>query len=829
MIHFFTGSKIKDELEKTIAYNQAPFAKIEVYSEGIATATLVPPAGNYDDKYKEGDLINLRFEPQENFNFVKWIASPDDSVLFDTPEELSTSAKILSSEYPISIHPVVVNKDILTVNYAYERESVYSSASSKLFKGTEFQIRYNEDPDYAFVKWVVLDIDNTEVTDILELNETELQTDVKILKTGTVVTLKAVVLERPSVVSATPVYSTNGVFRDNRIIVMFDKPIDPSSIYYSEEELRKLGIISSTETITETINSAEGWTLLKDSMRNNACYGYQKTDDDNLTVFKNIIISKRENSNVSLLKYYNPPYFESKDSSILRIDPKSNNDAPPGATDIIVTIKKDFGFYDNQKLITLPTNYKWTYYTNSNIDNLAPIFIDTGSLKFNVQFAEKDQENFITPNTGVHKFATETTDEFMENTSTVASNFIKNRLRTKKLWVSGQFEDGGSGPNYLKWELFKVNSYYYPVNTEEFIEKGQIDDIAIEGFKARITKKANIADDVSGTSIEFNSPLHEGLYRIDFIIADKNERTSKKSYYFVYDEEVQVNDESLKITNERKTVDKEKISWDIDELLDYSGVQIQQFFNGTEITGKNEHASEYSFSNMSQGRYTYKLWVKDIYGNISSEPIIWEDRIPPANITSHRAGVKYKKIYFYADAPNDADVAGIKFTKDNISESIAAKPYNRISKFYTYDTVNPDETTVVSVVAYDYAGNESVEPYVFVEHNGIAKGDICYKDETGNILFTKPENFINQYYDVEYNDYCAKEYLFYSMSYPLGYVCDVPEDYSKIRILEMISHDVSNTPWGKMQILFGTKQTVPMDYQITIISIPIIKAIHLIM
>lgn len=51
----------------------------------------------------------------------------------------------------------------------------------------------------------------------------------------------------------------------------------------------------------------------------------------------------------------------------------------------------------NGKLITLPGNYRWTYYTSGKLDIDEPQFMEAGDSIFKVQFATTSQQDYTAP------------------------------------------------------------------------------------------------------------------------------------------------------------------------------------------------------------------------------------------------------------------------------------------------------------------------------------------------------------------------------------------------------------------------------------------------
>lgn len=438
--NFLDGSDLKTKLNQTIEYNNAPYATVEIAVVGAETASIIPPAGTYKDRYKTNDNMEIKFEAQTGYSFSHWQAIPEDAVSFADKNAPVTTAKINSADKTVTIKPVS--------------------------------------------------------------------------------------LPRPKVVSATPADDSEGVYRDRTIVVKFNKEMNEKSIYWTHDELTE-------EELKNAIN-VEG---------NRELY-YACWDGTNPSSwrFKNIEITDYNDSSINLLQYYGEPKFDEGNTRVLRIPTKPDSktsEAPPGATDILVSLKTGFSYkIEGSNDITLSENFEWSYYTNGGIDNDPPQFLSDSSSGFAVNFAddtEPPQDEYKPEN----KPLKISKDDFTPASETYdADNFKTLNLGHKKLWVRGSFTDGGSGPKGLKWEVHKVNTAYYPCEAaDEYktVQSGQFNLTITNNSKASVSPKEESGVDKGGELIELTSLKEEGLYRIDFIASDKNEKTATRSYYFVYD------------------------------------------------------------------------------------------------------------------------------------------------------------------------------------------------------------------------------------------------------------------------------------------------------
>lgn len=385
----------------------------------------------------------------------------------------------------------------------------------------DIELKFEAQSGYCFSHWLAIPEDSVKFAD-----KNAPITTAKINSADKTVTIKPVSLPRPKVVSATPADDSEGVYRDRTIVVKFNKEMNEKSIYWTSDEL--------TEQELQNAINVEG---------NPELY-YACWDGTNPSSwrFKNIEITDYNDSSINLLQYYGEPKFDEGNTRVLRIPTKPDSktsEAPPGATDILVSLKTGFSYkIEGSNDITLSENFEWSYYTNGGIDNDPPQFLSDTNSGFAVNFAD-DNETPQDVYKSENKPLKLSKDDFTPASETYnADNFKTLNLRHKKLWVRGSFTDVGSGPKGLKWEIHKVNTAYYPCEAaDEYktVQSGQFNLTITNNSKASVSPKDVAGKDTGGELIELTSLKKEGLYRIDFIASDKNEKTATKSYYFVYD------------------------------------------------------------------------------------------------------------------------------------------------------------------------------------------------------------------------------------------------------------------------------------------------------
>ena len=112
-----------------------------------------------------------------------------------------------------------------------------------------FTVRFEPASDREFIRWMVMDsVTGNEVTDdryiefsSLTLPETEC-TFKKAPEREMMLSLVPVIVERPQILSYTPLFNENGVNKDSSIQVIFDYDLSDDSIYFTDDEVGKLSL-----------------------------------------------------------------------------------------------------------------------------------------------------------------------------------------------------------------------------------------------------------------------------------------------------------------------------------------------------------------------------------------------------------------------------------------------------------------------------------------------------------------------------------------------------------------------------------------------------------
>ncbi|WP_407398588.1 hypothetical protein [Treponema sp.] len=610
------------------------------------------------------------------------------------------------------------NQPGVTINFSNEDGGV-SPVGDYSCKVTEFIpviCTESRDSKKCFVKWTVENkitrhvYSDSEIPSILKFDDiSSPNTRVQVLTPTNGLIIKAKCVSRPVAATHSPVYDSDGVYRDRRIDVMFTKSMDHSSIYYDEvDEVPAL--------------KANGYELLRDEKRNGRCYGYK--DSNGEIHFKNIIITKRTDESVNYLRHYDAPYFDENDSSVLRINANTDN-PPPVSADIFVIIRKEM-FYrnaDNDSPICLQDDHSWSYYTNSQTDKNPPEFVSIGSEMFKV---------FLTKDDGSKNDSVELKSSTAEFTTTdVLKN---NNAKNCKLWVRGMFSDGGSGPSKLEWKIYRTTgSKYYPQVENKAtvpVVEGKVDSLVLTGSNARVGKivDGEVTDGVCIDISEFNSGnlLPEGFYKISFVCYDKNERSSEaKDYYFVHDvtppKNITVSSTERNWANKAVLYCKNP-NYDIEKIVVHSRNMTDPTRSELEESFVQQQKTEYELTvnNLINGNgYAHSFEITDFCGNVSyySDKEFVDERVLGKSTLS--------AVQSYA-----SNIAKIKVSNPSPNYSysmIKNQKFATSSDQYKIDgTLMSPLSYKVTITDYDYSGNS--DTYEATVATSPSEGMILYSD-----------------------------------------------------------------------------------------------------
>lgn len=445
---FSGGNDFVDKLNQDLLHSVSDYSTVTIVVDSESTKSIIPVAGKYEQKYKITDEINLIFEPNPEYSLKEWSFVPEGSV--EIIEGNANSANIIAKikqTADITIKPVCVRAEHLQITFKSDYANISPSVPKEYVIGDTFNLECREESDYYFLRWQVFLTEDatTELKDFSDFLEFENEnqginnpsTLVNVKGTGKDITISPLLVKRPKVVNSSPVYDSNGSFRDSKIVVMFDEEMDDSSIYYSEEEIQQLKEMKYIVLENKNIGK---------------CYGYK--DEKGEIHYKNISINHYSEGSENYLKYYNAPFFDENNKHVLRIS-VNRSLLPPSSTDIIVKINKDFNFCDknSKKIITMNSDYSYSFRTSSSLDNELPYIGKYDDSEDDVVVKIIPEEEVKNDNLEYCKNWNSLTD----NLNMSKSDFIENYYDiSQKLWIHCRISDGDSGIKKVECTLSQV-------------------------------------------------------------------------------------------------------------------------------------------------------------------------------------------------------------------------------------------------------------------------------------------------------------------------------------------------------------------------------------
>ncbi len=367
-----------------------------------------------------------------------------------------------------------------------------------------FTVRFEPASDREFIRWRVVDsATGNELTDdgyleLSTLTDSETECTFKKAPDGDMrLSLEPVIVERPQILSYTPLFETNGVNKDSAIQVIFDYDLNEDSIYFTDGEVGKL-------------ENTYGVSLLPPVNANGQqrYYGYQKVKDgETLTFFKNISITNNETGE-NLNDYFSAPMFENPHRLSISVKKSDGNALLPPWTQVLVSLERGFFYKVDDKPVCMTAGKKWIYQVTNSEDKTSP-----GVVSNEVKLVTSTGTTTLTALSAVP-------------TSPWASSSIP-YANIKKLSINCKVKDTGSGPA----DSFLVN----------FQKVGTYDQCVVDNSNTRVypgwttttskeyPSKSLSYQSVMGENAECNKTLdfsdmnlEDGVYALTFEFKDKS-------------------------------------------------------------------------------------------------------------------------------------------------------------------------------------------------------------------------------------------------------------------------------------------------------------------
>ncbi len=506
----------------------------------------------------------------------------------------------------------------------------------KSYINHEYSLGFVPDDDYEFIRWEIFNTtsdstiqNGTYITIENPKNADTVYTITQVPENTIKLDIRAVVAERPRVISKSPI--TSGMLKDSTIVVLFDKDMDENSIYWLDKKeidaLKQEFSLTDDDFLPE--NAVPGQTKI---------YGYKK---DGQTYFKNIsITNKKTGDNIAFC--FDKPVFE--DPSTLSIPVKDKGKDLKDYTQILVSIEKEFFYKVDGKDVQLAQSERWMYQVNDQIDETPLIFATQTIEDENQQTSTVDLFSVKLSKDGnkLKEPATNTVSGTLDYTKISALDFMKDRKLYFDIKVQ---EPEGSGPKPYFTAYFKqiYDSNYNSVSSSTEISK----DIYYDNVTAD--------DAMIKSTVDFSDiNLQDGIYKLYFKFSDRSENSftypKNSKYYYITKDETPITPSGLKITSSNSN--DYTISWTAPTEKDYKEAVIS-WGNGTDNTTIAKGTNAKTFTVSKSSVFNIAVTYKDFSDNLIVETI-------PAFLTGYEfrgtpSFAKYaiENVFFNGDSFSD--------------------------------------------------------------------------------------------------------------------------------------------------------------------------------
>lgn len=559
-----------------------------------------------------------------------------------------------------------------------------------------FDISFEPYSEYEFVYWTISSKNVPEgktIWDYIIIDDpNKAETKVRFEHPLSDIVITPVVARRPKLLSYSPANLDTLSLKDAKIKVIFDRQMDPSSIYYDWEEIvelrNELGL-QEDDFLKYEITGPSSHT---------ETYGYKiNTDHGEEYIYKNILIKNNETQE-NISNRFNAPYFESP--TILIIQPNKNL-LPEAYSYISVSLDKGFCYkieyetvpsnqYINDpvlrdlnpvimsKQIGLFDSTDWVYQVNNSQDSNPP---SLAKCKIQYKDSNDDLQDLTTYAAG-HSF--DTGRDCAQNVYTFT------KQKDKKIYIDLEAFDDVSGP-----------ASYFDIVLYRFYDRGYINN-PNDTTTIRTDYKAKESTATYNGELDL-SGYPEGAYKLNFIIYDNNgsfsiwpktgtNNATDIAGYFIIDNDVYIDQPVIKDSSNSSS--NLTMSWTPPE--DFEKVSINykeqtagedQWSTAHEIT--DIATTSYEFTSLNYATdYNFKITFEDICGN--SKTVNLTDYTKPCtpSITnfSYISASQVVLSYSFNPQPSGTEYVYLACSDDQKFNSIIKKnlPSNRTQYTFSY-------------------------------------------------------------------------------------------------------------------------------------------------
>ena len=575
------------------------------------------------------------------------------------------------------------SEHLIKVSYQEGTGNVIKPASGETYqkKNDSFEIKFEASTEYQFICWKVSSSKlpaGQNINDYIQIQDLyKSETSVKFLKDLDDIILTPIIMERPKALSCTPFSTGTLSLKDSKIQVIFNRNMDPSSIYYSVDEIIAL---EKEKHLQHSDFLPEGVDIPLSGMTK--AYGYKTTNDKNEEeyIYKNILITDNEEQK-NINKCFLAPYFKNPTTLLI---PANKDNLPPSFSQIAVVLDKSFCYktkLDGKDVeVTMGQKKDWIYLVNDGVDSKYPTISNCNIKYYDWSVAEPNPDGIGLPSS-------------TSSSVPAPSNLIY--FDDMYLNINLTAADEGSGlETYFELEFTKLQDEYYR-NIDKPSEH-------IKTIKVNYTKQ-NDSSSSFNEDVDISS-LEDGVYSLKIKVSDRTNNTttfpaadSNQYYYIVADNGIYLQESDISITDDPNSDYGLTFSWpDIPDLrkikISYKTKKDEYYTILKEIDNLTSTSTTIQ-SFTPETDYYFYIQFTDKAGH--------NQYLSPASYTRPDTPVFYSNS-LYLDVHTRILYLQLFFRKSSTETSgrllISKSDNSQTSKYYTFDF--GDETTTSTLVPY---------------------------------------------------------------------------------------------------------------------------------
>lgn len=510
---------------------------------------------------------------------------------------------------------------LVKVAYKEGTGNVIKPASGESYQkqSDTFDIKFEANTEYQFIYWEVSSDKlpaGQDINDYVQIQDpTKSESSVKFKKGLENVIFTPVIMERPRALSCTPMSTGTLALRDSKIQVIFNRNMDPSSIYYTEQEV--LDLINEKGVPADAFLPKDAPIPTNPTTGITKIYGYKTINDKNEEeyIYKNILITDNE-AQKNINKCFLAPYFKNPTTLIIPADGSNNGkNLPPAFGQIAVVLDKDFCYKSKIngefKYISMGQKKDWIYLVNDESDSSFPTINNCILKYYNFSVDDPDPDGYLLPGSNSNSTPTINNLTYLENGDLY-------------LYIDLNAADEGSGlESFFEVEFTRLQDDNY-----RNLSNSSDNKIIFNAYY----NQQNASSSSYKKDLDISS-LEDGVYNVKIKVSDRSNNITTYPpaedniyYYFVIDRGIYLKESDIEInydltSNSGLTISWPKIpdlvnveiKWKTENDISYSDSRKVENTNPANTTYTTiqslNHATEYNFQIIFQDKIDNQQYI----------------------------------------------------------------------------------------------------------------------------------------------------------------------------------------------------------------------------